>query len=116
MSGHFLKQPVGRCEAYLAWVRTLPCRCCNRWPTADRANEAHHRIGHGRCSTTKVSDFEVMPLCLECHANLHRMGWDAWEKSYDIDQRAACLETLFKSLDADLFTFNKKKALTYAFG
>ena len=71
-----------RDEAYLSWVRQQPCCVCFK----PGPNDAHHRIGHGRMGTARVSDLETMPLCREHHDALHRLGWKAWEALHG-DQR-----------------------------
>ena len=61
-------QPI-RDAAYLRWVRTLPCACCNR-----RASEAAHMGPHGLGQ--KSSDLSAIPLC-RVH---HRTGKDSYHK------------------------------------
>jgi hypothetical protein len=55
-------------ETYTRWVKIQPCECCRR-----PADDPHHIIGHGMGGTaTKAHDLFVIPLCRECHDELHR--------------------------------------------
>lgn len=60
-----------RDPGYLAFVRTLPCARCR----AAAPSEAHHHagVGHGAVAS-KCSDYQTIPLCLECHSAWHRDG------------------------------------------
>ncbi|WP_213180933.1 DUF968 domain-containing protein [Citrobacter freundii] len=54
-------------ETYTRWVKTQPCECCRR-----PADDPHHIVGHGMGGTaTKAHDLFVIPLCRECHDELH---------------------------------------------
>ena len=48
-------------KIHMARVARLPCVICHRRPV-----HVHHCI-HGRYSQRRASDFEVIPLCPECH-------------------------------------------------
>jgi len=102
---HFLKIPRWESETYLAWVRTLPCANCG----SAYKSHAHHRIGHGRCSTMKVDDFEAMPLCHACHTGLHNDGWRDWEPD-NTGQHAMIVDTLKQAIRQGVFAFDKKTA------
>ena len=106
----FFKEPLFRCEAYTTWVRTLPCANCAAHPPS----APHHRIGHGRNSAMKTSDAEVMPLCDECHQNLHNIGWRQWEEA-NRPQFQMVVETINKALFQGVLEVNKKvaKELSY---
>ncbi len=70
-----------RDEAYLRWVRTLPCAVTGR-----PAECAHHLIGHGR-QGSKVTDYFAFPLITELHDaqhrnGIHQVGVEKWEYSY----------------------------------
>lgn len=62
-------------KAHMARVAQLCCVICHRRPV-----HVHHCI-HGRYSQRKASDFEVIPLCPDCHQfgphAIHRdkAGW-----------------------------------------
>ena len=63
-----------RDDAYLAWLRTLPCACCDAPPPS----HAHHSTGAGLA--LKAPDREAMPLKPEHHHDLHALagsfkGW-----------------------------------------
>lgn len=51
--------------AYLEEVSRLPCVVCMRSPC-----EAHHPI-HDRFSARKADDRDAIPLCPDCHRELH---------------------------------------------
>ena len=54
-------------EVYTRWVKTQSCAGCCR-----PADDPHHIIGHGMGGTaTKAHDLFVIPLCRECHDELH---------------------------------------------
>jgi hypothetical protein len=58
-----------RSAKYLAWVRKKPCSQCHK-----KESVVHHIIGTGSLSGTgrKAPDWATMPLCVECHAEMHR--------------------------------------------
>jgi hypothetical protein len=73
------KQRRWTCEAYLAFVRQLPCVVTGRC----EGIEAHHLIGHGQGKMGgKAHDLFVFPLAHDEHRALHRMGWQAWEQQH----------------------------------
>lgn len=79
-------------ESYTRWVKTQPCEGCRR-----PADDPHHIIGHGMGGTaTKAHDLFVIPLCRECHDELHR-DLSAFEKKH-----GSQLELLFRFLDRAL--------------
>ena len=59
------KDTPARSERYLAYVRTLPCCCCE----TDPPNDPHH-VG-GRGMGTKEHDYCAVPLCRRCHDEIH---------------------------------------------
>jgi len=59
----YLKQPPGRSEEYLEYIRGLPCCVCGE-PT-----EPHHLLTGG--VALKGSDFGCVPLCRYHHGRLH---------------------------------------------
>lgn len=68
------KRPPFRSEAYLSWVRSQPC--CGCGVTGTRVH-AHHNIAD-RFSSSKAADAFAMPLCADCHRELHA-DWPQWE-------------------------------------
>jgi hypothetical protein len=67
---------VGRIESrkYMDWVKTLPCVGCN-----SPADDPHHPYGVGfKGMGSKVPDYWVIPLCRNCHDNLHHdpLKWE----------------------------------------
>lgn len=99
------KEVTFRSDAYLAWVRTLPCANCR----ASAPSQAHHRIGHGRVSTVKTSDLEAMPLCVTCHTLLHNQGWVAFEMVNQCQLRMS-LETINIALSMGVIEVNRSVA------
>jgi len=81
-----LKLKPVRSEAYLSYVRSLPCCHC----AAEGPNDAHHLIGFGRGTMGgKADDMLAVPLCRECHTKFHhdfgkgvclqaQVGWLQW--------------------------------------
>ena len=51
----------------LVWMRQQPCCACDAPPPC----HAHHFIGKLKGMALKAPDSETMPLCLQCHKNLH---------------------------------------------
>ena len=49
-------------KEYMARVKELPCAACGKPGPSD----AHHCIC-GRFGTNRASDFDTIPLCVECH-------------------------------------------------
>lgn len=59
---------------YMNWVKSLRCCSCNA-----PADDPHHPYGTGfKGMGTKVPDWWVIPLCRNCHDNLHH-DVAAWE-------------------------------------
>ena len=57
-------EPPEKCEAWLKYVRTLPCCNCGRGPELAPI-EAHHEGKKGVAQ--KVRDTLAVPLCFYCH-------------------------------------------------
>ena len=69
-------------EAYLAYLRQLPCTACQKTPA-----EPHHLESRG----SGGSDYTCLPLCREHHAEFHSRGnktasathgMDAWREAH----------------------------------
>lgn len=56
----FPKEGALRSEAYLGWVRSLPCWFCDEQPTS----QAHHWPPKGR---GVLDDTKTVPVCAWCH-------------------------------------------------
>lgn len=79
-------------QGYTRWVKTQPCEGCRR-----PADDPHHIIGHGMGGTaTKAHDLFVIPLCRECHDELHK-DVAAFERKHGTQ-----LELVFRFLDRAL--------------
>ncbi|WMY72755.1 DUF968 domain-containing protein [Buttiauxella selenatireducens] len=88
---YMLKPKRRRWESaiYTRWVKQQPCECCRR-----PADDPHHIIGHGMGGTaTKAHDLFVIPLCRECHDELHA-DVAAFEQKHGTQ-----LELVFRFLD-----------------
>lgn len=94
-----------RSDAYMAWVRTLPCANCG----ASEPSDCHHKIGHGRVGTVKTHDTEAMPLCRTCHTLLHSQGWVAFEMVNQCQMRMS-LETIALALQEGILNIDTKLA------
>ena len=71
-------------KEHMGRVKQLPCVVCHRPGPSD----AHHCI-HGRYGTRKATDFETIPLCVECHrypfpGAIHS-GKETWRQRYGAD-------------------------------
>ena len=83
-----------RSKRHLAKIHTLPCVvCANCYGRSVKAEEAHHlesvRGTH--------SDFATVPLCHDCHAQLHgasRRGFYLAHKLDDVKMLAWTIELL----------------------
>lgn len=76
-------------KSYTRWVKTQPCEGCRR-----PADDPHHMTGNGMGGmATKAHDLFVIPLCRECHDELHADS-AAFEAKY-----GSQLELLFRFLD-----------------
>lgn len=66
------KDPPGRHEAYLAFVRTKPCCSCS----APGPSDPHHYApkGRGGGMGMKCDDRRTVPLCRLCHDYFHSKG------------------------------------------
>jgi hypothetical protein len=64
----FQKNRPWRSRKYLSWIRKQPCFNGCYGPTV-----AHHITGVGSLSGTgrKAGDNYAIPLCVECHAEMH---------------------------------------------
>ena len=100
-----------RSEAYLAWVRSLPCCVCG----ATTGIAAHHLVGMWQVSGMglKASDSLAMPACdpiyghgRDCHQQIHRL------KALR-DQQPAFLRTTLRA-GLEQFTGADAEALLHA--
>ena len=64
-----LKPKSYRSQKHLAWVRSKPCSHCG----TNQGVVAHHLINIGNgIMGSKEDDSLAIPLCVECHALVHR--------------------------------------------
>jgi hypothetical protein len=75
----FFKEVVE--EAYGPLARLLRgCRCVR--PVCNNPGEIHHVRPRGAGGKEKKN---IVPLCHECHMELHNLGRATWEERYGID-------------------------------
>ena len=76
----FPKQKAWRNEAYISWVKTLPCAMCG----IPHCGDAHHLKGIGGMSGAGITapDWAVMPLCREHHSMMHARP-ELWPHQYE---------------------------------
>jgi hypothetical protein len=77
------KKKTGKSAAYLAWIHGHPCivETCRRLPV-----EAAH-IGP-RGLSTKVPDWQALPLCHRHHEQLHALGPKRFWELHALDPEA----------------------------
>ena len=75
-----------RNKAYLVYLSGLTCPC------GAPACEAHHLIaaGFGGGMGTKASDIFALPICRECHDEIHR-DVKAWEELFGSQWEHICM-------------------------
>lgn len=77
-----------RDESYKAWIRRQPCCCgCGRGP-CDAAHTGPHGLGQ------KAADTTCIPLWWTCHALMHRIGQEEFERRNGI-----CIEYIIEGLN-----------------
>ena len=85
---------------YIKFVSELPCCACH---IKDGTVVAHHLKGRGSPlsggTSYKASDLYTMPLCFECHDEIHRGNVDLLN-----NQMFFILLTLDKALDAGVIS------------
>jgi hypothetical protein len=72
-----------RDQAYLAWIREMPCIACG----VEGRSEAAHTGTDGGMSQ-KASDYSCVPLCADCHRQApgayHRAGKGTFEQRHGL--------------------------------
>ena len=97
MHGMIPKNKPYRDKSYTDWVKGQPSVISGR-----PADDPHHLIGHGYSGTgTKTSDFWAFPLTREEHAELHNIGYQAWEAKYGSQWKFVAL-TLAQYVEAEI--------------
>lgn len=71
----FIKQPREVDQAFLTFIRSLPCSICN-----DRA-EPHHLVSRGAWG----SDYTCIPLCREHHTEIESIGKSKFEFKFKVE-------------------------------
>lgn len=60
---------AGEDKKYTGWLRTQACRGCDRHL---ESISPHHSTGGGKGMSTRNHDHTAMPMCSDCHAELHQ--------------------------------------------
>lgn len=91
------RAPRLRDNAYLAWIRRLPCVCCG---TTQHVEAAHVRAGYPAAGwaptgmAQKPDDYRCVPLCADDHREgpdaQHRSNERAWWSARGIDPPDLC--------------------------
>lgn len=71
---------AGEDREHVRRVKLLSCAVCGKWPT-----QAHHR--HAKGLGIRAHDHETIPLCFNCHGDIHQLRKGFKGMSY-IDIRA----------------------------
>ena len=83
---------------YTDWVRTQPC--CITGAIGDFV-DPHHIKGYahvtGAGGKLKGSDLACIPLRHDLHNELHSIGWQSFEKKYNINQLEEAWKTLLQA-------------------
>ena len=83
-----------RSRKYLDWVKSQPCCVCMR-----PGDDPHHIQMPGKGMGGKHPDWATIPLCRECHDELHAKGWDI----NNISQTELVMWTLGKAISEGVF-------------
>lgn len=75
-------------EAYLDFVRSLPC-CVHRGSCGEE-RDAHHLVTRGAGG----SDYTAVPLCRLMHSEYHQVGALAFEAAHGVNLWQVCAYTL----------------------
>ncbi len=93
-----------RCQAYLAWIRTLRCAVCWKGCQETIQIDAAHTSALGpRGLNQKSSDFSAIPLCFWHHSggpdSYHHLGERKFAARHGIDIHALvfALNTLYRN-------------------
>lgn len=94
------RQPRVKDDAFLRFVRTLPCTTCGRAPPSQAAHIRMGSLAYDKRPTgagEKPSDKWVTPLCAGCHlGEQHGMGERAFWEAHKIDPFAVAKKTFEK--------------------
>lgn len=101
------RAPRQRDNAYLAWIRRLPCVCCG---SVQRVEAAHVRAGYPTAGwaptgmAQKPDDCRTVPLCADDHREgpdaQHRSNERSWWSARGIDPPDLC-DALRRAYEAD---------------
>lgn len=99
------KTPRFESKPYRDWVKTLPSCISGQYGV-----DCHHIKGRGCGGTVKPSDLLTMPLTREEHTEFHNMGWESWEKKYNVDQRDLVLQTIMLASECGVVDVTTSKS------
>lgn len=91
-----------RFPAHLKWVRGFSCAVegAFKWTTVECGGgieAAHVRGATDGSMGKKPSDFWVIPLCAQHHAQQHTIGESGFERMYSVDMKKLAEELASKS-------------------
>lgn len=91
------RQNVGtRSASHRKWVRGHECAVLGCASTSNI--ECAHVEGSGtKGMGMKAADVYTIPLCRDCHAERHRIGWRTFDARYGLDALALAKELAAKS-------------------
>jgi len=72
-------------KSYLKWIRLQPCLIHR-----PRQAHAHHSVAKG----ARGSDYRSVPLCFECHSELHQIGAETFAKRHNLDFHSEIIRLL----------------------
>jgi hypothetical protein len=88
-------RPQIRCASHLQWVRGFVCAAHQSGECEGRTEAHHAREGANGGMGLKPDDTTAVPLCAFHHAEIHRIGWQSFEKRHRLD-----LSELARKLEA----------------
>jgi hypothetical protein len=97
------RSPQQKDEAYLAWIRTLPC-CCPQGPAhagGDPHHPRHELVGGSIGAGLKADDWRAVPLSREHHTCIDELsgpfkGWTKPQVHAWLDETAKVLRARYQ--------------------
>jgi hypothetical protein len=95
---------------YTNWVITLPCCVSGDYASEHMGVDPHHAKGYSWITESamakKGSDLTCMPLRHDLHQELHQIGWESFEKKYNVNQLEMMALTLLQAEREGVLTIN----------
>ena len=102
----FSKQLTPRDDQHLEFVRQLPCAFCH----ANPPSEPHHVETSG--TAIKGSDYSCVPVCRECHNDIHNLGNWSFQTKVNLLFAEAIAATLHERLTGEQIKLPKRPPLS----